>query len=77
MRPKRKKPPSLGGRARKDRIMVEARKVAKAGGCVSFKDVAAKLGDDGKHLRIWASAADQDELERLCAAARVNLPRRR
>lgn len=80
MRAKRKTPvrqPQPVGRARKDEITVAAREIADAGLSLNFKDVLRNLDrDDAVTLQLWATAADRDEIDRLCDRAREPMRRR-
>lgn len=58
--------PAKTGRARKDELMPRAKQIASAGDCLTWRDVLAKMGDDGISLKLWAGADDVDALNRLC-----------
>ena len=78
IRAKKKAPAAkpLSGRARKDQVIVRAREIAVSGSCLNFNAVLAKLKpDDAATLKLWATANDRDEIDRLCDRALA--PRRR
>jgi hypothetical protein len=64
------------GRAALPRLMKQAREVASKGLCLGFKDVCAAMGEEGKTLRLWASASERDEIDRICSKAREPIRRR-
>jgi hypothetical protein len=69
-----------GGRAGKDALMPQARKVAAAGSCSGWNDVLDVMrgsGIDTASLSIWASAGDKDEIDRICARTRAAMPLQR
>lgn len=63
----------MSGRAGKDALMPKARSVATSGACSGWLQVLTlleRLGTDTALLRIWATAGDKDEIDRLCRQAR-------
>lgn len=63
------------GRAGKDALMPKARALAGSGMCTGWLQVLEameRVGLDTALLRIWATARDKDEIDRLCARARVD-----
>ena len=75
--PKKKEPPS--GRVAKDALMKQAREIAKAGHCMGFKHVCEVMEHSGKgglSLKLWATASDRDEIDRLCTKAREPMQKR-
>lgn len=68
------------GRAGKGALMKVAREIAKSGSCIGFKQVCDVMERDdrgGLSLKLWASASDRDEIERLCDEARKPMRERR
>jgi len=64
-------------RALKDKLMVKAREIASSGSCAGWGDVVRKFeGDEEATFRIWMTARDKDELDRLCEQARTEMKRR-
>jgi hypothetical protein len=67
------------GRAGKDALMPKARSIAGSGMCAGWLqvlDTLERVGFDTVLLRIWATARDKDEIDRLCARARAALRER-
>ena len=63
----------VSGRAGKDLLMPRVREVAAAGRCDGWADVlhALELVDvDVSPLRVWGTARDKAEIDRMCARAR-------
>jgi hypothetical protein len=68
------------GRAGKDALMPRARAFAGSGLCTGWLqvlDTLERVGFDTALLRIWATARDKDEIDRLCVRARAALRERR
>lgn len=68
------------GRAGKDTLMPKARAVATSGSCAGWIQVLNTLEGlsvDTALLRIWATASDKDEIDRLCRRARSASAKRR
>jgi hypothetical protein len=68
------------GRAGKDELMPKARAVATSGACsgwIQVLNALEALGIDTALLRIWATVADKDEIDRLCRRARGATAKRR
>jgi hypothetical protein len=78
---KGKKPQPLTGKDAKNALMPEALEQAKKGLCATFNDVLQALesrGLDPFPLRLHATAADRDRIERLCRQTRETMfPKRR
>jgi hypothetical protein len=67
------------GRAGKDALMPKARAIASSGACAGWLHVLTAmehLGFDTVLLRIWATAGDKDEIDRICVRSRA-VPKRR
>lgn len=61
-------------------LMRTAREVAASGRYIGFKQVCERMERDGQggfSLKLWASATERDEIDRLCAKVRAPLRRRR
>lgn len=68
------------GRAGKDVLMPKARAVATSGACsgwIQVLNALEGLGVDTALLRIWSTASDKDEIDRLCRRARSATAKRR
>jgi hypothetical protein len=60
--------------------MVKAREFATSGLCTGWPSVLETMehhGLDTALLRIWASATDRSEIDRMCVRFRAATPRRR
>jgi hypothetical protein len=68
------------GRAGKDALMPKAREFAASGACHGWAHVLQTMEEHGLDtalLRIWASATDKDEIDRMCARMRTTHSKRR
>ena len=67
---------ALTGSQRKDLVMVEARRLAESGAYSGFNQVqqaiARKDRETGLVLRLWATAADCDAIDKLCNLCRAH-----
>lgn len=62
----------LSGRARKEALMVRAREVAAKGMCIGFSAVLMQFDEDNRTvLKLYATAADRDEIDRICDRTRI------
>ena len=53
------------------KLMPIAREIAKSGSCMGFKQVCEAMeGEGGLSLKLWATASERDEIDRLCNKAR-------
>ena len=80
VKPARKISAAAKGRAGKDALMPMARELAASGNCHGWMHVLQTMEQNGLDtalLRIWASATDKSEIDRLCARIRESLPGRR
>lgn len=60
------------GRARKDALMVRAREIAAKGMCIGFSAVLMQFDEsDRTTLKLFASASDRDEIDRICDGTRI------
>jgi len=63
------KKPTL--RAHKEALMKQAREIALKGECMGFEDVRQRLErEPALILKLWATARDRDEIDRLCEDAK-------
>ena len=61
----------LPGNATKLALMARARAIGTSGDCMGWEDVRRKFdGHDALILKLWATAGDRDEIDRLCDRAR-------
>ena len=67
--------PALSGRNAVPALMKRAREIAVQGSAQTFNHACQLMGDGGVALKLWASADNRDEIDRLCLKARE--PRRR
>lgn len=74
----RKTSASVKGRAGKEALMPLVRELASSGACINWNQVleAVELqGTDTAVLRIWGTASDKCEIDRMCMRARTALQR--
>jgi len=56
----------------KRELIKRARKIAAKGGFASFDEVRAQFENgDAETLKLWATARDRAEVDRICADARL------
>jgi hypothetical protein len=56
----------------KRELVKQARKIASKGGYAGFDDVRQQFAEnDALTLRLWATASDRDEIDRLCNDIRL------
>jgi hypothetical protein len=70
----RKPKAATKGRAGKDALMPKAREFAASGLCTGWESVLQTMeyhGLDAALLRIWGSATDRNEIDRMCARVRA------
>ena len=55
--------------------MVRAREIAAKGGCIGFTAVLIQFEPDERtNLKLYASAEDRDEIDRICDRSRTKSP---
>jgi hypothetical protein len=58
----------------KRELVKRARKIAAKGGFAGFEDVRRQFDDkDAETLKLWATARDRAEVDRICNDARLKL----
>jgi len=64
-------PKNTGRSVLKNKLMLRARAIAISGSCMGWGDVVRKFdANEEATFRIWMTARDKDELDRLCDVAR-------
>lgn len=65
-----------GGRSGKEALMPVVRELAQSGACINWNQALELLelqGTDTDVLRIWGTASDKCEIDRMCMRARTAL----